>query len=85
MFLLRSCTDSSSRARRPCLLYQIKRCSAPCVGRIDEDYAELVGDAKDFLGGKSTEVQAKLGVQMEAAADAWTSSSPRCCATGCRR
>src|SRR4051812_30772505 len=70
LFLLRSCTDQFLRTRdRPCLLYQIKRCSAPCVGRISvEDYAELVGDAKDFLGGKSTKVQAKLGVQMEAAA-----------------
>ncbi len=70
LFLLRSCTDSFFRNRdRPCLLYQIKRCSAPCVGRIGEaDYAELVGDAKAFLAGKSTEVQAKLGAQMEAAA-----------------
>ncbi|TPG22348.1 excinuclease ABC subunit UvrC [Sphingomonas koreensis] len=72
LFLLRSCTDSFFRNRdRPCLLYQIKRCSAPCVGRIDEaGYAELVGDAKAFLAGKSTEVQAKLGGQMEAAAEA---------------
>ncbi|MDB5679959.1 excinuclease ABC subunit UvrC [Sphingomonas bacterium] len=70
LFLLRSCTDSFFRMRdRPCLLYQIKRCSAPCVGRIDQaGYAELVGDAKDFLGGKSTKVQTKLGAQMEAAA-----------------
>ncbi|TPG39681.1 excinuclease ABC subunit UvrC [Sphingomonas koreensis] len=72
LFLLRSCTDSFFRNRdRPCLLYQIKRCSAPCVGRIDEaGYAELVADAKAFLAGKSTEVQAKLGGQMEAAAEA---------------
>ena len=71
LFLLRSCTDSFFRMRdRPCLLYQIKRCSAPCVGRIDQaSYAELVGDAKDFLGGKSTKVQTKLGAQMEAAAE----------------
>ncbi|MEQ1509401.1 MAG: excinuclease ABC subunit UvrC [Sphingopyxis sp.] len=69
LFLLRSCTDSYFAARdRPCLLYQIKRCSAPCVGRIDEnDYAELVADAKDFLGGKSSAVQAKIGASMEAA------------------
>ncbi|OYY89348.1 MAG: excinuclease ABC subunit C [Sphingomonas sp. 28-66-16] len=72
LFLLRSCTDAFMKRRdRPCLLYQIKRCSAPCVGRISaEDYAELVADAKAFLAGKSTEVQAKLGKQMEAAAEA---------------
>jgi excinuclease ABC subunit C len=71
LFLLRSCTDGFFKTRdRPCLLYQIKRCSAPCVGRISaEDYAELVGDAKDFLGGKSTKVQTKLGAQMQAAAE----------------
>lgn len=71
LFLLRSCTDSFFRNRdRPCLLYQIKRCSAPCVGRIDTDgYAELVADAKAFLAGKSTEVQAKLGAQMQVAAE----------------
>jgi excinuclease ABC subunit C len=72
LFLLRSCTDGFFKTRdRPCLLYQIKRCSAPCVGRISADeYAELVGDAKDFLAGKSTKVQTKLGVQMTAAAEA---------------
>jgi excinuclease ABC subunit C len=72
LFLLRSCTDGFFKTRdRPCLLYQIKRCSAPCVGRIGaEEYAELVGDAKDFLAGKSTKVQTKLGVQMTAAAEA---------------
>jgi excinuclease ABC subunit C len=71
LFLLRSCTDGFFNTRdRPCLLYQIRRCSAPCVGRIDPaSYAELVGDAKDFLQGKSTKVQAKLGAQMQAAAD----------------
>ena len=70
LFLLRSCTDSFlARRDRPCLLYQIKRCSAPCVGRIDAaGYAELVSEAKDFLGGKSSDVQAKLNSQMEAAA-----------------
>jgi excinuclease ABC subunit C len=72
LFLLRSCNDSFFNKRdRPCLLYQIKRCSAPCVGRIGPDaYAELVSDAKAFLGGKSTQVQTKLGAQMEAAAEA---------------
>ena len=72
LFLLRSCTDSFfSRRDRPCLLYQIKRCSAPCVGRIDEAaYAELVGEAKDFLGGKSSAVQKKIEEQMREAAEA---------------
>src|SRR3546814_293479 len=72
LFLLRSCSDSFFANRsRPCLLYQIKRCSAPCVGRIDEaGYAELVQDAKDFLGGKSIKVQAKLDGLMNAAAEA---------------
>jgi excinuclease ABC subunit C len=72
LFLLRSCTDSFfSRRDRPCLLYQIKRCSAPCVGRIDEaGYAELVSEAKDFLGGKSQGVQKKIEAQMRAAAAA---------------
>jgi excinuclease ABC subunit C len=72
LFLLRSCTDSFFSTRdRPCLLYQIRRCSAPCVGRIPPaDYADLVNDAKDFLGGKSTQVQAKLGASMQTAAEA---------------
>ncbi|MES2753416.1 MAG: excinuclease ABC subunit UvrC [Pseudomonadota bacterium] len=71
LFLLRSCTDGFFKTRdRPCLLYQIKRCSAPCVGRIDADsYGELVSDAKQFLAGKATDVQAKLGAQMQAAAE----------------
>ncbi|MEN7536899.1 excinuclease ABC subunit UvrC [Aurantiacibacter flavus] len=71
LFLLRSCTDSFfSRRDRPCLLYQIKRCSAPCVGRIDEaGYAELVREAKDFLGGKSSAVQARIEAQMAEAAE----------------
>jgi excinuclease ABC subunit C len=72
LFLLRSCTDSFFANRsRPCLLYQIKRCSAPCVGRIDDAaYGELVGDAKAFLAGKSTQVQAKLGAAMQHASEA---------------
>ncbi|MDX3910994.1 MAG: excinuclease ABC subunit UvrC [Sphingobium sp.] len=72
LFLLRSCTDSFFANRsRPCLLYQIRRCSAPCVDRIAPDaYAELVQDAQDFLGGKSTKVQQKLGTAMQAASDA---------------
>ncbi len=72
LFLLRSCTDSFFANRtRPCLLYQIRRCSAPCVGRIDEaGYAELVRDAKDFLGGKSTKIQQKLQALMTEASEA---------------
>ena len=72
LFLLRSCTDSFFNNRdRPCLLYQIKRCSAPCVGRIDDTaYDSLVADAKSFLDGKSSAVQAKLAKEMEAAAEA---------------
>ena len=70
LFLLRSCTDSFFNNRdRPCLLYQIKRCSAPCVGRISEpDYDTLVRQAKDFLSGKSGAVQADLERQMADAA-----------------
>jgi excinuclease ABC subunit C len=72
LFLLRSCTDSFFATRkRPCLLHQIRRCSAPCVGRISEgDYAELVQDAKDYLAGKSTRVQQKLAGAMQTASDA---------------
>src|SRR3954453_17253525 len=71
LFLLRSCSDSFFENRtRPCLLYQIKRCSAPCVGRIGEqEYAELVSEAKEFLSGKSTGVQGRLSKQMALAAD----------------
>ncbi len=71
LFLLRSCSDSFFANRsRPCLLFQIKRCSAPCVGRIGEgDYDELVDDAKAFLAGKSTGVQARLSKLMAEAAD----------------
>ena len=71
LFLLRSCSDSYFENRsRPCLLYQIKRCSAPCVGRISEaDYDELVEDAKAFLAGRSTGVQARLSKQMAQAAE----------------
>jgi excinuclease ABC subunit C len=71
LFLLRSCSDSYFENRsRPCLLYQIKRCSAPCVGRIGkEDYDELVEDAKAFLAGKSTGVQSRLSKSMAEAAE----------------
>ncbi|MGH7040506.1 MAG: excinuclease ABC subunit UvrC, partial [Acetobacteraceae bacterium] len=72
VFLLRSCADTVFATRtRPCLLYQIRRCSAPCVGRISgEDYAVLVGQAKAFLEGKSATVQQDLAVEMEQAAAA---------------
>jgi excinuclease ABC subunit C len=71
LFLLRSCSDSYFENRsRPCLLYQIKRCSAPCVGRIsEENYDELVDDAKAFLAGKSTGVQSRLSNHMAEAAE----------------
>jgi excinuclease ABC subunit C len=71
-FLLRSCSDSVFAARtRPCLLFQIKRCSAPCVGRVDESaYGELVREAEDFLHGKSRGVQDQLVREMNQAAEA---------------
>ena len=71
LFLLRSCTDSFFERRdRPCLLYQIKRCSAPCVGRIDQaGYDELTRQAKEFLGGRSTAVQKEIESQMKEAAE----------------
>src|SRR6185437_6910363 len=71
-FLLRSCSDSVFQGRtRPCLLFQIKRCSAPCVGRIDETgYAALVDQAKSFLVGKSRGVQEQLAEEMHAASEA---------------
>ncbi|MBE3638058.1 excinuclease ABC subunit UvrC [Mangrovicoccus algicola] len=72
VFLLRSCSDSQFEGRtRPCLLYQIKRCSAPCVGHVSEaEYRGLVRDAEDFLAGKSTRVQAQLAEEMAKAAEA---------------
>ncbi|MBC2884834.1 excinuclease ABC subunit UvrC [Ochrobactrum sp. CM-21-5] len=68
-FLLRTCTDSVFETRtRPCLLYQIKRCSAPCTHEIsDEDYAELVSEARAFLSGKSQTVKDHLAAAMQAA------------------
>jgi len=70
-FLLRTCSDSDYESRtRPCLQHQIKRCSAPCVGKIPADeYQQLVKDAERFLSGKSTEMQAHLAEQMQAASD----------------
>ncbi|OOY32281.1 excinuclease ABC subunit UvrC [Thioclava sp. F36-6] len=71
VFLLRNCSDSMFETRtRPCLQYQIKRCSGPCVGKIsEEDYAALVDDAKRFLQGKSTTIQRELAEQMQQASD----------------
>ncbi len=72
VFLLRNCTDATFESRtRPCLLYQIKRCSAPCVGYVSEaDYRGLVADAERFLQGKTTNVQATLASQMAEASAA---------------
>ena len=72
VFLLRNCTDAMFESRtRPCLLYQIKRCSGPCVGHISpEDYAKSVKDAENFLTGRSTRVQEDLAKQMQEASDA---------------
>ena len=69
IFLLRNCSESTFQNRtRPCLLYQIKRCSAPCVGYIDEPaYAELVDDAERFLSGKTADIQRQLAQEMETA------------------
>jgi excinuclease ABC subunit C len=71
-FLLRTCTDSVFASRtRPCLLYQIKRCAAPCVGRISKgDYGKLIDEAERFLTGKSRALQDIYRQQMEAAATA---------------
>ena len=71
VFLLRDCSDSMFDSRsRPCLLYQIKRCSAPCVDKISAvDYAATVADAERFLSGRSTEIQELLATQMQAAAE----------------
>ncbi len=70
-FLLRNCSDTTFAQRtRPCLQYQIKRCSAPCVGRIShDDYQDLVRQARDFLTGQSTQVQSQLAAAMQKASD----------------
>ena len=71
-FLLRTCSDSYYENRtRPCLQFQIKRCSAPCTGEIAlADYAELVGEARDFLSGRSRAIRQRLAKDMTNAAEA---------------
>jgi len=71
-FLLRSCSDGFFESRtRPCLLYQIKRCSGPCTREIDfAAYSELVREANDFLSGKSRAVKEELAAEMENASEA---------------
>lgn len=71
-FLLRTCEDSVYSARtRPCMLHQIKRCAAPCVGLISkEDYTALADEAADFLRGKGADLQKRLAAEMEAASAA---------------
>ncbi len=72
-FLLRSCSDSYFENRsRPCLLYQIKRCSGPCTNEISvEDYAGLAAEARGFLSGKSNAIKERMAAEMQAASDAW--------------
>ena len=71
VFLLRNCTDAMFESRtRPCLQYQIKRCAAPCVGKVSsEGYGQLVADAERFLQGKTTTVQANLAAEMVKASE----------------
>ena len=71
VFLLRNCSDSEFESRtRPCLQYQIKRCSGPCVGKVNaEEYREHVRDAVRYLSGRSTDLQEKLGKEMQAASE----------------
>ena len=72
VFLLRNCSDAMFESRtRPCLMHQIRRCSAPCVAKVTpEQYAAQVSDAERFLEGKTTEVQAQLATQMTVASEA---------------
>ena len=71
-FPMRSCSDSMFASRtRPCLQYQIKRCTAPCVGRIKApEYRAMVDEVRDFLSGRNRQVQERLVARMEAASEA---------------
>lgn len=71
-FMLRNCTDSYfANRKRPCLQYHIKRCTAPCVGKVSAaDYAQQVREAKEFLSGKSHDIQSRLATAMQEASDA---------------
>ncbi len=71
VFQLRSCTDNTLESRsRVCLLYQIKRCSGPCVGKTSgDDYADMVAETRAFLEGKNTDIQKKFAASMQAASD----------------
>ncbi|MDO6590935.1 excinuclease ABC subunit C [Loktanella sp. D2R18] len=72
VFMLRTCSDTEFENRtRPCLQYQIKRCSGPCCGKVsDEDYAQTVRDAQEFLQGRTKRIQETLASQMQEASDA---------------
>lgn len=72
VFLLRNCSDSDFETRsRPCLQYQIKRCSGPCCDMIsEEDYARTVADAEKFLSGRTKGIQEALAAQMNDASEA---------------
>ncbi|MBM1555951.1 excinuclease ABC subunit UvrC [Sulfitobacter mediterraneus] len=71
VFLLRDCSNAMFESRtRPCLQHQIKRCSAPCVGKVSpEEYRQTVRDAEKFLSGKTTDIQARLASEMSAASE----------------
>lgn len=71
VFLLRDCSNAMFESRtRPCLQHQIKRCSAPCVGKISpQEYQKTVQDAQKFLSGKSTDIQARLAADMAQASE----------------